>query len=144
MFRQWTLSIVLACGLGINGSALAMSSSDTVQLGDVEQLIAAGRYSEAVNQLQTYVQDTPFDANGFNLLGYSYRKLEEYERAHNAYDRALKLDPGHKGAHEYLGELYLKTGERHKAEAQLAVLEKLCGTDCAEYRKLAKAITAQQ
>ena len=57
------------------------------------------------------------------------------------YLKALKLQPGHKGAHEYLGELYVLVGQMAKAKAMLAQLEKLCGNKtCEEYEDLAKFI----
>ena len=59
------------------------------------------------------------------------------------YLKALKINPKHKGAHEYLGELYVETGQLAKAREMLADLEKLCGnTSCEEYEDLEKAINA--
>ena len=57
------------------------------------------------------------------------------------YRAALKIDPNHLGANEYLGELYLKLKQPAKAKAQLAKLEKICGTDCAEYKTLSRNIS---
>ena len=59
------------------------------------------------------------------------------------YQRALRLDPAHLGAHEYLGELYLQRGEPEQARAQLAELELLCPAGCEERSELADAILAQ-
>jgi hypothetical protein len=53
----------------------------------------------------------------------------------------LALEPEHKGAHEYLGELYLQTGQPEKAEAQLEKLAHICGLEgCEEYEVLRVAI----
>lgn len=52
------------------------------------------------------------------------------------------LSPRHLGAHEYIGEACLMTGNPEKAREHLAALDKLCGRDCDEYRDLAKAIAA--
>ncbi len=56
------------------------------------------------------------------------------------YDQALTIDPKHKGANEYLGELYLKLGQLEKAEAQLARLDDICTFGCEEYDELKAAI----
>jgi len=56
------------------------------------------------------------------------------------YERALWLDPDHRGALEYQGELFLLLGDVDKAEANLAHLEKVCPDDCEEAEELAEAI----
>jgi cytochrome c-type biogenesis protein CcmH/NrfG len=59
------------------------------------------------------------------------------------YNEALRLRPDHRGAHEYLGEAYLMTGNLAKAREHLAVLERLCGS-CDEQAKLAQAISTAE
>ena len=56
------------------------------------------------------------------------------------YGEALRIDPKHKGAHEYVGEAYLLVGNVAKAKEHLAALDKLCFFSCEEYRDLKKAI----
>jgi hypothetical protein len=64
--------------------------------------------------------------------------------AESWYLKALKLKPGHLGANEYLGELYVLTGHMDKAKARLAAIAKICGnTNCEEYKDLDKAISAK-
>jgi Flp pilus assembly protein TadD len=121
----------------------ADSNTSDILLSDVQRLVSAGDYNQAITTAQDYLADSPYDANAYNLLGYSYRKLGIFKQAKKAYDRALRLDPGHVGANEYLGELYVQTGQIDKAKAQLATLEKICGTDCTEYRMLAQSIAAK-
>jgi tetratricopeptide (TPR) repeat protein len=75
------------------------------------------------------------------MLGYSTRWLGKYDEAFAAYDKALALDPKHKGALEYSGVAYLKVNQKEKAEAQLARLKAIC-TSCEETTDLAKAIAA--
>ena len=87
------------------------------------------------------VADNPKNADGYNLLGYSSRWLGKYDEAFAAYDKALALDPKHKGALEYSGVAYLKVNQKEKAEAQLARLKAIC-TSCEETTDLAKAIAA--
>jgi tetratricopeptide (TPR) repeat protein len=56
------------------------------------------------------------------------------------YQKALAINPDHKGAHEYLGELYLMMHDSNSADAQLAELTRLCPNDCDEKDVLTKAI----
>ena len=58
------------------------------------------------------------------------------------YNEALRLNPNHREAHEYIGEAYLKIGKPEKAAEHLAKLETICGKNCEEYRDLARAIAA--
>jgi Flp pilus assembly protein TadD len=82
----------------------------------------------------------PNNADVLNLLGFSYRKLGEFEQSLTYYQRALTLEPQHRGANEYLGELYLQMGDLPKAEERLARLDRICTFGCEEYSDLKKAI----
>jgi cytochrome c-type biogenesis protein CcmH/NrfG len=144
MMKRWTSGFLAAAWLLFTVQAYAAdSNTSNILLSDVQRLVRAGDYNQAIATAQDYLQDSPHDADGYNLLGYSLRKLGNFPQAKRAYDRALRLDPGHVGAHEYLGELYVQTGQIDKAKAQLATLEKICGTDCTEYRMLAQSIAAK-
>ena len=81
-------------------------------------------------------------ADVYNLLGFSYRKNDnpDLDKAFESYKIALEANPEHAGAHEYLGELYLKMGDKFMAEEMLAKLERIVGTSSDEYKKLKKAI----
>tara|TARA_Y100001935_G_scaffold242013_1_gene232043 strand:- start:271 stop:732 length:462 start_codon:yes stop_codon:yes gene_type:complete len=81
-------------------------------------------------------------ADVYNLLGFSYRKNDnpDLDKAFESYKIALEANPEHAGAHEYLGELYLKMGDKFMAEKMLAKLETIAGTSSDEYKKLKKAI----
>ena len=72
--------------------------------------------------------------------GFAYRNQKKLDLAFTHYREALKLDPNHRGAHEYVGEAYLMAGDRAKAQEHLAALERICGRNCDEYRDLARAI----
>ena len=74
--------------------------------------------------------------------GFSQRKLGDYENGLKNYLKALELDPNHKGAHEYLGQLYVETGKMEKAREHLVILERLCPKGCEERSDLSKAIVA--
>jgi Flp pilus assembly protein TadD len=119
----------------------AMGSTDAPDMAEVQETLRQGDYQKAIGQLIEVVNADPTSAEGFNLLGYSYRKLGEFDRAKQAYDKALALNPDHLGANEYLGELYVQTGQLPLAEAQLAKVRTICGgEDCEEYEILSDSI----
>ena len=74
----------------------------------------------------------PENADAFNLLGYTSRKLGEYPKAFAFYARALEIDPSHRQALEYLGEAHLQVGQRVEALAVLERLRALCPDGCRE------------
>src|SRR3546814_10024426 len=82
------------------------------------------------------------NADAFNWLGYALRNQGDYEKAFVAYNQALQINPKHRGAHEYLGEAYLKTDNLAKAEEQLKALDGLCTFGCPEYTELKNKIAA--
>lgn len=97
-------------------------------------------WQRAVDLLTPYLRAYPDDADGHNLLGYSLRHLGRHAESQVAYEKALSLDPGHLGAHEYLGELMLILGRRDRAVEHLRTLERLCGVQCEEFLELHQAI----
>ncbi len=83
-------------------------------------------------------------ADVYNLLGYSLRNTGDYAQARTYYAKALRLRPRPtRGAHEYLGELYTKTGEIDKAKAMVVKLEKLCPAGGEELADLKKGPVAE-
>jgi len=82
------------------------------------------------------------NADWNNLMGYSLRKsgAANYAEAEKFYDAALRIDPKHRGALEYSGELYLMTGNLPMAEQRLATLDKACFLPCEPYSDLKKAV----
>jgi Flp pilus assembly protein TadD len=76
----------------------------------------------------------------FNWLGYAHRKSGELDAAFRHYNTALRLDPKHLGAHEYIGEAYLMKRDLASAQKHLTALERLCNKACEEYQDLAKSI----
>ena len=101
--------------------------------------IVAKDWTLAAKSFARVVAEQPNNADAHNLLGYSLRWLNRYDEAFAAYDKALALDPNHKGALEYSGVAYLKTNQKAKAEANLARLQAICAT-CEETTDLARAI----
>lgn len=107
-------------------------------------LVESGDYRQAIGELHRRSAATPDDADVWNLLGFSYRKLGEYDVARAHYRRALALQPAHLGALEYLGELYLETGQPERARAMLDELSRACDGECDEYHDLARALARAQ
>jgi len=142
--RTFAAAIVIALAAG---TAQAMDTS-SVDLGPstdelfkrAQKSIEMQRYKEAVEDLQKVVKDKPKSADAFNLLGYSNRKLGQYDLALRYYTKALDLDAKHRGANEYLGEAYLELNKLPEAEARLATLTEICGADCKETKALAEAV----
>jgi tetratricopeptide (TPR) repeat protein len=136
-----------ALAMGGGGGASSSASSASTQDSDytaAEQAVKAGRYADALPLLNKVVQRTPNNADAWNYIGFSNRKLGKFPEALAAYEKALAINPDHLGANEYLGELYLQTGDMPKAEARLAKLDKLCLFGCPEYRALKAAVEAKK
>ena len=109
-------------------------------LAAFEKLIQDEKYEQAITELDKALKDDPDNADLLNLMAYSHRQLQHYEIALNYYQQALQIDPQHRGANEYLGELYLQIGQLDKAEGRLEVLDKECFFGCEEFDELKEAI----
>ncbi len=139
---------LLAGSLVLSGAQLgwaadispAPATSD--ELKPARALIAKKDWAGAAEQLAAYTRANPSHADGFNLLGYSYRHLKRYDESLAAYNKALALDPKHRGAHEYIGEAYIQLGQLDKAKVHLDALDKLCFLPCEEYSDLKKSYDA--
>lgn len=108
------------------------------------RFINEGRYEEAIDDLSKAAAIVGPHPDILNYLGYSNRKLGRIDTAQDYYAQALALDPDHKGANEYLGELYLEIGELGKAKRQLARLDSICDFGCAEREDLARLIDRRE
>jgi Flp pilus assembly protein TadD len=102
--------------------------------------VKAKDWDKAVLFLTSVAKVEPTNADAQNLLGYAYRNQKKYDLAFRHYNEALRLDPKHRGAHEYIGEAYVLVGNKAKAQEHLAALERLCTKRCEEYEDLARAI----
>src|ERR1700751_5896283 len=139
--------LTLVAGLGfapvlLSAPAYAvdnMSSTDAPDLTSVRAKIKAQDYAAALAELRDLAEDTQ-QADVYNLLGFALRKTGDFKTSLTYYTKALELQPDHKAAREYLGELYVETGNIEKAKEQLAVLAKLCTAGGEEREDLQKAI----
>lgn len=101
--------------------------------------IKAKDFKGAIAEL-TPMLATNQHANVYNLMGFSLRKTGDYKQAYTFYRKALDFNPEHKGALEYLGELYVETGQLDKAKENVALLQKICPAGCEELSDLQEAI----
>jgi tetratricopeptide (TPR) repeat protein len=116
------------------------TESDPAWLTEARTSIKSEKYDQAVKQLQAANETSSADWN--NLLGYSLRKKQPPDLlgAEKYYQAALKINPRHRGALEYYGELKLMNNDLPGAEALLARLDKACTFGCEEYSDLKAAI----
>ena len=109
---------------------------------------AAGKqdWKSAAAVMQDAVAADPRNPDYHNLYAYSLRKggSADMDLVFKHYNEALRLDPGHRGAHEYLGEAYLMVGNVAKAKEELGALDKLCFFGCSEYNDLKKSISEHE
>ncbi|WP_295636794.1 tetratricopeptide repeat protein [uncultured Methylibium sp.] len=132
-----------ALAFAVAGTALAADTGPATpadKLGPARALIADGKWTAAIDELKR-VND-PASADWNNLMGYSHRKAKtpDVAAAERYYDEALRIEPKHRGALAYSGELYLMTGKLPQAEQRLAALDKACFLPCSEYTALKKSV----
>src|SRR6478672_1086813 len=108
------------------------------------RMIHHEKYADAIPYLNRALRERPGSADVLNYLGYTHRMLGDYPGSLDFYQQALTRDPDHKGAREYLGELYLKMNQLANARAQLTELTRLCPSGCEEKDVLTKAIADYQ
>ncbi|WP_195909608.1 tetratricopeptide repeat protein [Rhizobium tubonense] len=119
-----------------------MESTDAPDLTSVRAKIEAKNYAGALEELRGLAEDNQ-QADVYNLMGYTLRKTGDFKTSLTYYTKALELQPDHKAAREYLGELYVETGNMDKAKEQLSSLTQLCPSGCEELEDLQRAIAAK-
>ena len=150
----YTLLIIIAL---TNNSFSAGSSSDndsTSKMSDyikAKNLIIAAkkyekkgktekaeiRYAKAQKLLLKSNDKKPLQADTLNYLGFTTRKLGDYEGGEKFYLQGLQIEPNHNGINEYLGELYVATNRMDMAKERLEIL-KTC--NCEEFDELKEII----
>ena len=103
--------------------------------GKIEK--AQKRYAKAQKLLLKSNKKKPLQADTLNYLGFTTRKLGDYEGGEKFYLQGLQIEPNHNGINEYLGELYVVTNRMDMAKERLEVL-KTC--NCEEYDELKEII----
>ena len=98
---------------------------------------AKKRYAKAQKLLLKSNSEKPNKADTLNYLGFTTRKLGDYENGEKYYLQGLAIEPNHIGINEYLGELYVATNRLDLAKERLKILE---NCNCEEYKELKQII----
>tara|TARA_B100000686_G_scaffold336465_1_gene406376 strand:- start:441 stop:911 length:471 start_codon:yes stop_codon:yes gene_type:complete len=135
-------SVFAASSGGETGSSLYKSGKKLVikakKLEKKDKIEKAEKlYLKALNKLEKAYAKDKKNPDILNYLGYALRKTGKLEKAEIFYLEGLKLDAGHLGINEYLGELYVQTGRIELAKKRLEVLN---GCKCEEYDELKELI----
>ena len=134
------------CLLALAGAAHAVdtiSSPSAPDLGQVRAAIKTKNYKAALADLRV-LETTNQQPDVYSLLGFTLRKTGDRQQAMTYYQKALALDPKHKGALEYQGELFIELGQLNEARANLGKLTLLCPSGCEEREDLQEAIEKAQ
>ena len=112
-------------------------------LAETRAAIARSDWAAAQSAARRAVERGPLSADAHNLYAYSLRKgpSPRMDLVFRHYNEALRLDPQHRAAREYLGEAYLMTGNVAKAKELLAELDRLCVAGCEERAALAREVS---
>ena len=102
---------------------------------------AKKKYVKAQKLLIQSNKNFPNKADTLNYLGFTTRKLGDFENGEKYYLEGLAIEPNHKGINEYLGELYVATNRHNEAIERLEVL-KAC--NCKEYDQLKDVIEGKK
>ena len=102
---------------------------------------AQSKYEKAFKLLIKSNNDKPNEADTLNYLGFTSRKLGDFENGEKYYLQGLAISPKHKGINEYLGELYVATNRHNLAIERLEVLK---GCNCEEYDQLKAVIAGEK
>jgi len=131
---------------GDPGSSSRMETPKDPVLEKVAAATSRQDWTGAQSLLKDAVSKDPGNADYHNLYAYSIRKgpNPDMSLVFKHYNEALRIDPKHRGAHEYLGEAYLMVGNVAKAKEQLAALDRLCFFGCSEFSDLKKAIAEHE
>ena len=106
-------------------------------------LINSERFEEAIEKLRGLTGALGPHPDVLNYLGYAHRRLGRFEQAEMYYEQALAIDPLHRGANEYLGEMWVELGRIDDARARLAQLEAACPFGCTEFEDLKRIIESR-
>ena len=90
-------------------------------------------YTQAFKKLEKAYKSDKKNPDILNYMGFTTRKVGNFDQAEKFYLEGLKIKPNHNGINEYLGELYVQTNQIDKANERLAVLK---NCNCDEYNEL--------
>ena len=132
--------VSLAAGTSSSGGSNYSIPAVSKDMREAVVMINKENYPKALMLLEREISKDPKNADAWNLTGYASRKMGDYVASEKAYDRALSINPKHKGALEYKGELYLTLDNLKGAEDMFDRLNQVCPFGCKEKKQLAAAI----
>lgn len=135
------LSTFLAVPAMAAGTSDGSSATAAASYAEAKAMVDEGNFVAALPNLIALTKADAKNADAWNLLGFTYRKLGQLEDSDAAYLTVLSINPDHLGALEYQGELFITTGKLDEAKANLAKLQALCGT-CEQAQDLEAALKA--
>ena len=144
------LSLILGALLLVPAAVLPADSTPPYKVDPAIEQATKAFSSKDWPQAQAVLRDAlsrdPGNPDYHNLYAYSIRKgaNPDMNLVFKHYNEALRLDPKHRGAHEYIGEAYLMVGNLPKAKEHLSSLDKLCFFPCSEFSDLKKSIAAYE
>jgi len=143
--RPLIIALLVAPAIALAADSGPESTPDPVR----KRVSAAAERNDwpaAQAALRDALAKEPANADYHNLYAYAVRKgaSPDMSLVFKHYNEALRLDPKHRGAHEYIGEAYLMVGNLPKAKGHLAQLDKLCFLPCSEYRYLKQAVAEHE
>lgn len=123
------------------GDAAPKAAADPV-MERVQDATARKDWPAAQAVLRDAVAANPQNPDYHNMYAYTLRKgaNPDMNLVFKHYNEALRLDPKHRGAHEYIGEAYLMVGNLPKAKEHLSTLDKLCFFPCGEFNDLKRSV----
>src|SRR5690349_15179182 len=140
-----SLAFALAVASGPAAPAMEPEAIDVLternpDFAQGRRAVEARDWKTAIKWLTAADKRTVNNADIHNLLGFAYRNDGQLDVALKHYERAVQIDPRHRGVHEYLGEAYLMLDQPAKAEEQLAILKNICTSACPERDELSSKI----
>jgi tetratricopeptide (TPR) repeat protein len=135
MPRGWHRWLACVCLLlvGTASTYAVLSGSATPPVAPPDPDYAAGTaafehrdWQGVIDHMSRVIARRPWDDQAYNLIGFAYRQLGQYQRALQYYKQALDLNPYHRGALEYLGETYIAMHCLAQARETLSRLESEC------------------
>ena len=153
-----TLSIIFFLTTNIFAAGSSSSSSGSETKSNYDQAVkliksakkneekgkkdkAQSNYKKAFKLLVKSNKNKPNKADTLNYLGFTSRKLGDFENGEKYYLQGLAINPNHKGINEYLGELYVATNRHNLAVERLEILK---GCNCEEYDQLKAVIAGEK
>ena len=106
-----------------------------------EALLAAGKFTEADDALETALAVDPRNRAAFVVMARVAQKQKLFGQAIRFTNKALALEPNDLDAIELQGEAMVELGAVPRAQQNLARLQKLCGNNCRQVALLSAAIS---